>query len=153
MKRILVALDHSPSAERVAESGYALAKAMHAELMLLHVITEPAYYAMEYSPVLGYKGGYTTGVTALIDDIKKEAEDFLAAFVHHLGDHSIHTTVQEGETIDTILKYSEDWKADLLVTGSHTHTGINRVLLTDIAAHLLAHSTIPLLIIPTKKSN
>lgn len=151
MKRILIALDYNPSAEKVAETGYALAKAMQSEVTLVHVITDPAYYAMEYSPIMGYQGTYTTDTIALIDDIKKEAEKFLAASVTHLGDSSIKTIVLEGETTDAIIEYSKDWDADLIVMGSHSHKGLDGLLATDTAAYVLKHSKIPLLAIPTDK--
>ena len=150
MKKILIALDYTPSAEKVAETGYALAKALHAEVALIHVITEPAYYAIDYSPIMGYKGGYTTGAFEMVADIKKEAENFLAASVKHLGDNSITTRVLEGETTDAIIKYSIEWNADLIVLGSHSYHGFDKLFGTDIASFILKHSKIPLLAIPTK---
>jgi nucleotide-binding universal stress UspA family protein len=150
MKKILIALDYNPSAENVAEAGYMIAKAMHAEVTIIHVMTEPAYYAMEYSPIMGYQGGYTEGTIAVGKDIKKEAENFLAATVLHLGDSNIKTKVLDGETTGSILKFSEDWNADLIVMGSHSHHGLERLFESDTAAHVLKHSKIPLLAIPTE---
>ena len=149
MKKILIALDYNPSAEKVAETGYAIAKAVQAEVTLVHVITDPSYYAIEYSPIMGYQGGYTSGITAIVDDIKKEAENFLAASVKHLGDNNINTMVLDGEAPGSILDYAKDWKADLVVMGSHRHHGIYRFLIPDIAVDAVKHSTIPLYIIPT----
>jgi nucleotide-binding universal stress UspA family protein len=105
---------------------------------------------MEYSPIMGYQGGYTAGTIAVAEDIKKEAEDFLAATVKHLGDNSIQTKVLEGETTDEILTYSKEWNADLIVIGSHRHKGLERLLVTDVAVYLLKHSKIPLFTIPTE---
>ena len=150
MKKILIAIDYTPSAEKVAETGYALAKALKAEVAIIHVITEAAFYAMDYSPIMGYNGGYTTGTIEMAEDIKKEAENFLAASVKHLGDNSIATMVLEGETTDAILKYSIEWNADLIVLGSHSHHGLDRLFGTDTASFILKHSKIPLLAIPTE---
>jgi len=150
MKKILIALDYNPSAERVAETGYKIAKALKAEVQLIHVITDPAYYAMEYSPIMGYKGTYTTDTIALIENIRTEAENFLAASATHLGDSNIQPVVLEGETTDTILDYSEKWGADLIVMGSHSRKGIEGLLASDTAAHILKHSKVPLLTIPTE---
>ena len=151
MKKILIAIDYDPSAEKVAEAGYAMAMAMGADMVLLHVIAEPSYYSsMEYSPIMGYQGGYTDGTIAVGNDIKKEAENFLAATVLHLGDSNIKTKVLDGETTGSILKFSEDWNADLIVMGSHSHHGLERLFESDTAAHVLKHSKIPLLAIPTE---
>ena len=45
MKKILVTLDYDPSAQKVAEIGYKLGKAMNAEIILLHVIEDAVYYS------------------------------------------------------------------------------------------------------------
>jgi len=47
MKKILIALDYNPSAQKIAEAGHALSKALGAEVCLTHVIGDTAYYAME----------------------------------------------------------------------------------------------------------
>ena len=41
MKKVLIAIDYDPSAQKVAEAGYAMAMAMGANILLLHVIAEP----------------------------------------------------------------------------------------------------------------
>lgn len=150
MKNILIALDYNPSAEKVAEAGYALAKAMKAEVTIVHVIAEPAYYAVGYSPIMGYQGGYTNGISDVVDGIKKEASEFLAAAVKHLGDPKIKTTALSGDNIeDVILKYAESHKMDLIVMGSHRHHGFDRLLMPDVAVQVVKHAKIPLLVIPT----
>ena len=40
MKKILIALDYDPPAQKIAETGYALAKDMNAEVVLLHVVLQ-----------------------------------------------------------------------------------------------------------------
>ena len=150
MKKILIAVDYNPSAEKVAETGYAMAKSLGAEVTIVHVITDAAYYAIDYSPIMGYQGGYTAGTMELIEDIKKEAELYLAASVKHLGDSQIKTVVLEGDTIDSIITYSQEWPADLIVMGSHSHRGLERIFVSDVATHVLKQSKIPLLIIPVE---
>jgi nucleotide-binding universal stress UspA family protein len=149
MKKVLIAINYTPSAEKVAETGYAIAKGLKAEVAIVHVLTEAAYYAMEYSPIMGYTGGYSTGAEQVVNDIKTEAENFLAASVKHLGDNNITTKVLEGETSDAIMQYGQEWNADLIVLGSHSHHGLDRLFGTDVAHHILKHSAIPLLTIPT----
>ncbi len=150
MKKIIIAIDYNPSAEKVAEAGYEIAKALQAELTLVHVITEPAYYAMDYSPIMGYSGGYTEGTISIYKDIKKQARDFLAASARHLGDADIKTKVLAGDDVESsILKYCKSRKTDMIIIGSHSHKGLKRIFGTDVAAHLLRHSNKILLIIPT----
>lgn len=150
MKNILIAIDYNPSAIKVAETGYKIAKVMNAEITITHVIDDPAYYAIDYSPIMGYRGGYTDGTIAVYNDIKKGAKDFLAAMVEHLGDPAITAKALTGDTDDAILEYCDIHKIDLIVMGSHSHKGLERLFVTDVAAHILKHSKIPLLIVPTE---
>jgi nucleotide-binding universal stress UspA family protein len=57
VKTVLIALDYDPTSQKIAEDGFSLAKAMSAEVILLHVITDSTYYsALEYSPIVGFWG-------------------------------------------------------------------------------------------------
>ncbi|MEO7444691.1 MAG: universal stress protein [Ferruginibacter sp.] len=150
MKKIIIALDYNPSAEKVAEKGYEIAKAMQAEITLVHVITEPAFYAMQYSPIMGYTGSYTEGTVEVVDDINNKGKDFLIASVKHLGDDSIKTKLLSGDDVDeSVLKYCEKQQADVLIIGSHSHKGLAGIFDTDVSSDLIKHTKIPLLIIPT----
>lgn len=149
MKKVLIAIDYNSTAQHVAETGYAIAKAIQADIVLVHVFSEAAYYANEYSPIMEYKGNYTDGTVALVEDIKYEAVSFLFNTALHLGDENIKKKVLEGETTKAILSYSIECEASLIVMGSHRHKGIERFIVTDEAVHMVKHSTIPLLIIPS----
>jgi nucleotide-binding universal stress UspA family protein len=73
----------------------------------------------------------------------------LAATVNHLGDPSIKTKALSGDVEDAILKYCKSRKIDLIVMGSHSHKGLGRLFVADVAAHMVKHSNIPMFIIPT----
>ena len=45
MKKVLIALDYDPTAKKVAEVGFEFAKTMGAEIVLMHVISDPVYYS------------------------------------------------------------------------------------------------------------
>ena len=74
MKKVLIAIDYDPSAEKVAEAGYAMAMAMSADIVLLHVIAEPAYYStMEYSPIMGFTGFADPHIPEMVESELKKA--------------------------------------------------------------------------------
>ena len=57
MKKVLIALDYDAAAQTIAEQGYALAKALGATTLLLHVVADPAYYSSEvFYPIMGFAG-------------------------------------------------------------------------------------------------
>lgn len=154
MKKILIALDYDPPAQKIAETGYALAKDMNAEVVLLHVVSEAAYYSsLSYSPIMGYEGFNNLDVLAMAnaDELKKAAGEYLNKTKQHLNDTSIQTIVKEGDFADGILAAAKEVNADLIVMGSHGRRGLDKVLLGSVAEQVLHKTDIPLFIIPTKK--
>lgn len=154
MKKVLIALDYDPTAEKVADSGYALAKAMQAEVVLLHVTAPPVYYSSAaYSPIMGF-GGYVDMDLMQPDigaDLNKASLEFLEKSKTHLGDDTIRTMVSEGDTADAILETADAIGANVLVLGSHSRRWLESVLMGSVTEKVLAHSKVPLYIIPTKQ--
>lgn len=150
MKRVLIAIDYDPSAAKVAEAGYALAKAMSAEVLLLHVIAEASYYSsMEYSPVMGFTGFADPHIPEMVEsELKKEALRFLDASKEHLGDGTIKTIVAEGSFPKTILQVATDEQADIIVMGRQSRRGLDKILMGSVTEKVLHHSHLPLYIIP-----
>jgi nucleotide-binding universal stress UspA family protein len=97
MKKVLIAIDYNPSSQVVAETGYAVAKTMNAEAVLVHVISDVSYYSMPYSPIMGYEGFIADNSLLLAKELKKEAGKFLTATTKHLGNENIETQVLEGD--------------------------------------------------------
>jgi nucleotide-binding universal stress UspA family protein len=153
MKKILIALDYDPAAEKIAEKGYELAKSMNAEIILLHVISEPLYYtSANYSPIMGYEGFNNLDMVQLtnVDELKKAAQNFLNMSKQHLGDDSIQTIVVEGEFEESIVGTAKEMNADIIVMGSHGRRGLDKLLLGSVTEQVLHKTDIPLFIIPTK---
>ena len=44
MKKILIAIDYNACAQKVAETGFECARAMNAEISIVHAISDIAYY-------------------------------------------------------------------------------------------------------------
>jgi nucleotide-binding universal stress UspA family protein len=153
LKRVLIALDYDPTAQKVAEQGFALANATGAETILLHVVTNPMYYtSVNYLPIMGYVG-FTD-----IDKFQPSLENLKTASLHylekaklHLGDETIQTAVADGDISDSILKSAKEFHADLIVLGSHSRKWLDNIVMGSVAKDVLNHTTIPLYLIPTKK--
>ena len=153
MKKILIALDYNPSAEKIAERGYALAKATGAEVILMHVVAEPVYYStLDYSPIMGYTGFSSPEMLLMADEteVKKASQDFLNQSKIHLGDESITTVVGEGDCAEAIIRTAISLNVDIIVMGTHSRRGLDKILMGSISEKVLHHSEIPLFIIPTK---
>ncbi len=153
MKKILIALDYDPSAEKIAETGYAIATALNAEIILLHVIAEPAYYSsMEYSPIMGFSGfidNFDVGLSeAVKNDIHLQSQEFLNKSKTHLGNENIKTLITEGPFAESIIEAAESEQADIIVMGSHSRRGLDKLLMENVAEKVLHSSKIPVLVIP-----
>jgi nucleotide-binding universal stress UspA family protein len=154
MKKILIALDYDPSAQKIAEAGYALAKATNSQTILIHVIADAVYYSsLEYSPVMGYTGFSSPDMVPMVDinELKQASEEFLEQTKKYLNDDSIQIVVGEGDCADAILQAAKELNADIIVLGSHSRRGLEKILMGSISEKVLHHTTIPLFMIPTKK--
>ena len=154
LKKVLIALDYDPTAKKVAEVGFAMAKAMNATVMLLHVISDPVYYSStEYSPIMGFSGYMAMEPLMLesIDGLKKASLDFLDKTRIHLGDKTIETLVNEGDFADTILETARKSHADVIVIGSHSRRWLDEIIMGSVTEKVLHHTRVPLFIVPTKK--
>jgi len=156
MKKILIALDYDPSAQKVAETGFSVAKAMNAEVFLLHIISDPVYYSSTgYSPIMGFNGFMETSQIQLnsVDSLKNATLHFLDKTRTHLGDKSIKIMVEEGDVAESILKSAKELHADIIVMGSHSRKWLEKIVMGSAAEKVLSLASIPLFIIPIKKHN
>jgi nucleotide-binding universal stress UspA family protein len=132
MKKVLIALDYDPTAQKVAETGFSLAKAMGAEVVLLHVMARPVYYSsLEYSPIMGFNGFMQKGPLQMnsMESLEKASIEFLEKSKQHLGDNTIQTLVKEGEFFESILKTAKDLHVDIIVMGSHSRRWLDDILM------------------------
>jgi len=152
IKKVLIALDYDETSKKVAEEGFAMAKAMKAKIILLHVIFEqPIYYSeqsIDYSsythmPELKFD---------ITDDLKEIAQEFLNKTKKHLGDESIETILNEGEIAETILNTAKEMKVDIIVMGSHSRKWLENIIIGSDAEDVLKKTNIPLYIVPIKKT-
>ena len=154
MKKVLIALDYDPTAQKVAEVGYDLAKSMGAEITLLHVISDPVFYSSsDYSPIMGFSGYLNNDPLQLntMEVLKSASLNFLAKSRNHLGDSAINVDAEEGDVAEIILKTAKKIHADLIVMGSHSHKWLENIVMGSVTGEVLKDTTIPLYIIPTKK--
>lgn len=152
MQKVLIAIDYNPVSEKVANKGYELAKKLNCEVCLIHVVTEKAYYEISYSEFMGY-----VPVEENIEQRKKNDElhkvglDLLNCAAEHLKDPNVKTHVAEGKTADAILKYSDEWGADLIVLGTHSHRSLEKLFLGTVASKIIEKTKIPVHLIPVKR--
>ncbi len=155
MKKVLIALDYDPTAEKIAETGFLLAKTMKAKVTLLHIISEvDFYYSPEYSS-MGFTGDIASYPLQIenVDQLRKTAQDFLNNTKSHLGDTDIQTVVKEGRPTESILETAKELEVDIIVMGSHSRKWLEKIVMGSATESVLRKTCIPLFIVPTKNSD
>ncbi len=156
VKKVLIALDYNPTAQKIAEEGFSMAKAMNAEVILLHVIADQGYYStLEYSPIMGFTGYMDMGPFQVnsLEGLKYASQQYLDKSKFHLGDKTIQTVIAEGDFAESILKTAKNLNADIIVMGSHSRKWLENIVMGSVTEKVLRQSTKPLYIVPTKKTD
>ena len=136
-KHILVSLDGSPLAEQSLESAIAVAKAVAAELTLLHV-TSPAYRGSygATSPTIT-----TTRWLRKIEEIARveataNLKNVLATLSHcHIP---IKVVVETGDDVaETIIEQADRLQTDLIIMSRHGRSGLSRWVFGSVTEKVL----------------
>ena len=155
MEKVMIALDYNLTAQKVADAGFLLAKSIKAEVILLHVITDPTLYPTTgYFPLAYFDSKKEMDSTDLdnSDGMKKEALKFLNKSRELLGDESLQILVKEGDSAETILETAKELHVDIIVMGSHSSRWLENILIGSLTEKVLRHTSIPLYIIPIRKN-
>jgi nucleotide-binding universal stress UspA family protein len=140
LKKILIALDDGPTAEKVALHGLQLGQQLNAEMALVSIvdtfglITDGSITPREL--IESVTNGYKKSHQLLLDTVFKG--------------YKVWTFVEEGKPFETIIKVAEEWDADLIVIGTHGRTGLSHLLMGSVAEKIIRHSIKPVFIVPTK---
>lgn len=155
MKKILIALDYGHSTQKVADKGYQLARALHADVLLLHVVADPTYYSsLNYSPIIGFESFSNLDVmqTQAVEDVKRAAREFLEKAKEGLGDLNVDIRIADGDVAESILEAAEEAEVAVIVMGSHGRKGIDKIIMGSVAESVLKRTNLPLYIVPIRNS-
>lgn len=144
-KKILIALDYSATSQKVAEEGFIIAKAMHAQVFLVHVIEDLVTYSLTY---------LNMGPLQLesVMDLTDASMQLLEKTKQLLGDDTIETVVKEGDFSDAIIETAQEFEVDCIVLGSHSKKWLENIFMGSVSSDVMRKTTIPMFIIPTRKS-
>ena len=141
----VVALDFSAvSEQQLAVIGRLTREDRH--IYLLHV-AEPN------PDFVGFDAGPDVVRDQMADQFHREHEQ-IQAMAQQLRDKGCEATglLVQGPTVDTILGQAEKLEADLIVVGSHGHGAVFDMLVGSISADVIRRSTIPVLVVPARRS-
>jgi nucleotide-binding universal stress UspA family protein len=64
------------------------------------------------------------------------------------GNIQVSHFTEYGSTADGIINCSKEFGADLVVIGTHSRSGLDRLLMGSVAEHVVRHSVVPVLVVP-----
>ena len=144
--RLLLAVDDSEYSQAAVEQVATHFNPQTTEIKMLHVVP-PVSYSLPPQMSRGY--------TPEMEELVKEALvhlDKLAKKLRTAG-FAVDATVAKGEVRSTILDFAADYRADLIVVGSHGHTGLERLLLGSVAESVVRHARTSVLVVRKKPLN
>lgn len=141
-KQILVPVDGSGTALLAVEKAVALARAFGSKIALVNVI--------DYYPFVGIGADYALGQNEYTAAATASANHALASAAEAVQGAGLpcDRRVIEGHVVhEGILEAATTFGADLIVMGSHGRHGIEKLLLGSVTQRLLAHTTLPVLVV------
>jgi nucleotide-binding universal stress UspA family protein len=150
---LLVAVDFTPYSEEALIFASQLAEKLESQLLVLHVIHDPAeapgFYAQK-----GKKKKFLQSMEEAAEEMMKE---FLAKM---RKDHPDQLPIKEavpllvvGTPVRRILEIAEKKQASMIIIGSHGRTGLSHLLVGSKAERVVQMAPIPVTVVkgPTKK--
>lgn len=144
MKKILVAVDFSDLATLVIDYAMLQANAFGSEILVVHVEPPmPAFIGNEISPPILSEQN--------VDEVERINND-LKAIVRFIEEKGIKASYdfKQGSIIETIVEKADNFNADLIVMGAHSHGFLFRAFIGSISSGVMKISKCPVLIIPEK---
>jgi nucleotide-binding universal stress UspA family protein len=143
---LLVAVDFSEVSTQLYEAAADLAGRLGAKVVVLNV-TEPQ---------VDYAGLSSPQAYAVADnEIQKMIEARLNVAKEGLEQRGITVFVEHqwGQVVASILERIKKWDAGMVLVGSHGHGAFYNLLVGSVAAGLIRHSNVPVLVIPDVKAS
>ncbi len=143
-KNILLGTDGSPASEHAATMAVSLARTYGAKLTVLYVVDPYPYLGVGETNPMGFQAYMATAHQHAAQAHAKVNALCMAA------DPKIQVEARLAEDVTAthgIIDMAKQEGADLIVVGSHGRTGVARLMLGSVASQVVAHSTLPVLVV------
>ena len=139
-KRVLVALDGSPSSEAVLRFLLEIAGPLDMTVMLLRVLEPIPPSVIEASRHVEVED---------VEGRRRDAEEYMAPIAAALRAQGVETAweVRRGRPAEEILAAARERGADLIAMATHGRTGLGRLLFGSVAEAVLRHASVPVFMI------
>ncbi|MES2809846.1 MAG: universal stress protein [Bacteroidota bacterium] len=149
IKKILIGIDNSKYAENAAGYGFDIAHKFKAKVALVHIV-EPVVmpYNNSTDPLMG-TADLTMADTDIISIQNNASKTLIENTIKKFGEGLEITCYSEfGDTADGIINCGKEFGADIIVVGTHSRSGFDRLLMGSIAENVVRQSAVPVLVVP-----
>lgn len=141
-QRIMVAIDGSATGERGLQEAIKLARDQKAKLAIVHVVDLVIVYGAGQ-----FVGGYLDATREFARGVAAHALEVARAADLEPEMHTPEIMTAGYHVADTIAQQAADWRADLLVVGTHGRRGVSRMLIGSVAERVVRVAPCPLLLV------
>ena len=108
-----------------------------------------AYSVLTVQPALPPRARAAVGKEVVTSYYADETDKVIAPVAKFLARHGISAKSEwkVGPAGETIAKFADDGKFDLLIMGSHGHGALGSLVMGSVATQVLAHSKVPVLLV------
>ncbi|MCS6851906.1 MAG: universal stress protein [Gemmataceae bacterium] len=140
LKRILVPTDFSKFSQRALAYAAAFAEKFGAEVYLLHVVQDLALFIPDMITV-------SPPLAPSVDQLTAAARDAFQRLIeeNRLDRLTLHCEVREGTPFYEIIRFAKEADIDLIIMGTHGHTGLAHVLLGSVTEKVVRKAPCPVL--------
>lgn len=142
VKRIVLPVDGSVTAEAAARFAEDIARAEGEVVMVLGVVVPLAPTTDE-----------AVSVTAAIRQFMTEQVAVEAGRIREAGIPAEEIVVEAESPYEGILQVAEERKADVIVMGTHGRTGLVRAVIGSVADKVVRHSPVPVVLVPLRSED
>jgi nucleotide-binding universal stress UspA family protein len=133
--RILVASDCSLGSEVAISRAMELAAAYDSELTIVMAMDLPIRAQVD--------------ALEISDEVIRRCRDYVAEVQQRARDLNlrVHGVVRRGQAYQVITELARTGKMDLIIMGSHGHTGLARLLMGGVTERVIGHAPCPVLVV------
>lgn len=140
LHRILVPTDFSKHSQNALKYAAAFAEKFGAEIHLLHVVQDLALFIPEAVSV-------APPVVPPVEQLTAAVREALERFIreNNLQGLTVHQEVREGTPFYEIIQAAREKDVDLIIMGTHGHSGLAHVLLGSVTEKVVRKAPCPVL--------
>lgn len=148
ISKILIGIDDSKFAEYAASYGFDIAHTFNAHVGLVHIVEPTVIADTSNDSIIGLPTPNYDEINMLSIQ-KDQANNIIERTIERYAKGLEVTHFNEyGSTADGILSCAKEFNADLIVIGTHSRSGIDRLLMGSVAETVVRNSQVPVLVVP-----